>query len=116
MLTSDLYHSVALNFLQVTQILLFPDQIVNLTISEKDTLHYTLYADLHHSDASIRSVSFRHLQLITVTQKHCFQLSVSTRMILCRVLHLLCYSLSSLKLGTRSWYSTGRCPKLFTGQ
>ena len=52
--------------------------------------------DLCHSDT---------VQLITVTQKRCFYLSVSTRMILCRVLHALCYSLGPVKLGTRPWYS-----------
>ena len=56
------------------------------------------------------------VQLITVTQKPCFHLSVSTRMILCRLLHVLCYSLRSLKLGTKPWYSTGPYPNLFTGQ
>ena len=35
-------------------------------------------------------------------------------MILCRLLHELCYSLRSLKLGTRPWYSTGPDPILFT--
>ena len=64
--------------------------------------------DLYNSDT---------VQLITVTQKHCFHLAVSTRMILCRVvLHALCYSLGSVKLGTWPWYSTGPYPKLFTSQ
>ena len=36
MLRSDLYHSDALNFFQITKMLLFPDQIAKiLTLSEK---------------------------------------------------------------------------------
>ena len=59
----------------------------------------TLFADLHHTDASISSVSFRHFQLINVTQRLCFRPSVSTQMILCYALHVSCYSFRSLKLG-----------------
>ena len=58
------------------------------------TVHYIINCitqmflfDLYQSDT---------VQLITVTQKHCFHLSVSTRMILCRVVLALCCSLDSV--------------------
>ena len=51
MISSDLYHSDALNCLM----LFFPDQLTNFDDFRKVTLdlHCTLYPDLHHSDVSI---------------------------------------------------------------
>ena len=109
MLTSDLYHSDALNYLM----LFFPDQIANFYNFRKVYSRSSLFTI---SQILICIIQALTVQLITVTQKPYFHLSVSTRMILCQLLHELCYSLRSLKLGTRPWYSTGPYPKLFTGQ
>ena len=102
MLSSDLYHSDALNYLM----LFFPDQITNFDNFRKVYTRSTLYTASWSASLRCFYLICYHsdtVQLITVTQKHCFHLSVSTWMILCWVLHILCYSLGSVKVGTRPW-------------